>query len=328
MIKLTTILAEQYGGGEYSLPSEHKAGIKVPKGGACCANCKYWDNSESACENKHFYKWAETDQIPVAPDEYCSDWWEPMNLQEASLSNDANKSEKAKGYITKIKELINNYRSDNKEIKVKGLGNLSYIELYLDNFIVNILPTDKGSTKAQFKPAVNGGKPSIDVYGARIKREPKLNVSFDEKDLYHEFVHLLDFNKIKTDPHDLDKSYQKQRDKHGYSGYINNPLEVNAHFFEYFMPEVIKFIEKEKEIPGSFDEFKRGLLSNPKAKEFIEDLNDKNRKKVMKRLGTYYNDILKNPNFKIEKGDNVDSQQLKKATNGFISKLKSILKIK
>jgi len=193
---------------------------------------------------------------------------------------------------------------------------------------VNILPTDKGSTKAQFKPAVKGGMPSIDVYGARIKKDPKLQVSFDEKDLYHELIHLLDFDKIKTDPNDIDKSYQKQRQKHGYSGYINNPLEVNAHFFEYFMPDVIKYIEKEKDIPDTFDEFKRGLLSNPKAKEFIEDLNDKNRKKVMKRLGTYYNDILKNPNFKIEKGNNIDSQQLKKATNGFVSKLKSILRIK
>lgn len=77
MIKLVNILSEQYGGGEYSVPSDHHAALQVPKGGSCCFNCKYWDNDEHVCGNKYFYEWAKTDQIPVAPDEYCSDWWEP-----------------------------------------------------------------------------------------------------------------------------------------------------------------------------------------------------------------------------------------------------------
>ena len=42
MIKLTDILTENYGGeGEMVLPPSHRAGLRVPKGGSCCANCEY-----------------------------------------------------------------------------------------------------------------------------------------------------------------------------------------------------------------------------------------------------------------------------------------------
>ena len=44
MIKLQNILTEDYGGeGPMVLPPNHKAGLKVPKGGSCCANCKWWN---------------------------------------------------------------------------------------------------------------------------------------------------------------------------------------------------------------------------------------------------------------------------------------------
>lgn len=249
-------------------------------------------------------------------------------LIEASLSNDANKSIKAKDYIKKIHDLINGYKSDNKQILVSSLGSLTTIKISLDDITIDISSLDRGTTKAQFIPSKGKNKSSISVLRANIHTKPKLDAEFDETALYHELIHFLDFKNIKTDPKVLHKSYQKARDKKGYAGYINNPLEVNAHFFELFMPSVVKFIEKEKQIPSTFDEFNKELLRDPKAKEFIDDLDDKNKRKVMKRLGTYYTDILKNPDFKIEKGDNIDDQQLKKATNGFMNKLKSILKIK
>lgn len=250
------------------------------------------------------------------------------SMAEASLSTDANKSVRAKEYIKKIDDLISNYRSDNKEIKVKGLGSLSYVEIDLGDLLISILPTDKGSTRAKFFPKTDKEKPHIDIYRANIETKPKLDVEYDEQDFYHELIHYFDYSKVKTDPKDLDTSYQKTKAKRGYAGYINNPFEVNAHFFEYFMPEVVKFIEKEKQIPDSFNDFMKDLMKDSKAKEFLGDLDEKNKKKVMKRLGTYYNDILKNPDFKIEKGNEIDDQQLKKATSGFIGKLKGVLKIK
>lgn len=80
MIKLTDLLLEDYGGpGKMVLPSYHQAGLKVPKGGSCCANCKYWMPKEQICNNKYYQEWAGTDTIPYAADEYCTNWWEPKN---------------------------------------------------------------------------------------------------------------------------------------------------------------------------------------------------------------------------------------------------------
>jgi hypothetical protein len=80
MIKFIDLL-EEYGGKEYVLPENHKAGMKVPKGGACCANCKYWHegtkDKEGYCGNDYYEKWSGVKSIPYHPLQYCSDWWEP-----------------------------------------------------------------------------------------------------------------------------------------------------------------------------------------------------------------------------------------------------------
>jgi hypothetical protein len=80
MIKFLKLL-EEYGGGPYEVPQNHKAGLKVPYGGSCCANCKWWvhkDNSEEYhCISEYYQKWAGTDSIPYDPNEYCTNWWEP-----------------------------------------------------------------------------------------------------------------------------------------------------------------------------------------------------------------------------------------------------------
>jgi len=70
------ILKEEYGG-EYDVPTNHKAGLKVPKGGSCCANCKWWGNEKGLCGNKYYIKWNGDGKIPYKDDEYCTDWWEP-----------------------------------------------------------------------------------------------------------------------------------------------------------------------------------------------------------------------------------------------------------
>ena len=78
MIKLQDILTEDYGGeGPMVLPPNHKAGLKVPKGGSCCANCKWWDKENQVCTSTYYAEWAGTNQIPYSPLEYCTNWWEP-----------------------------------------------------------------------------------------------------------------------------------------------------------------------------------------------------------------------------------------------------------
>lgn len=71
------LLAEDYGGKTFELPTNHRAGIKVPKGGSSCSNCIFWDSNESKCTNKYYIKWNGDGSIPYPADEYCSDWYEP-----------------------------------------------------------------------------------------------------------------------------------------------------------------------------------------------------------------------------------------------------------
>lgn len=60
---------------DFELPPDHKPAIKVPKGGSSCSTCKFWKGTE--CGNEYYIKWNGSGQIPVPPDEFCSDWYEP-----------------------------------------------------------------------------------------------------------------------------------------------------------------------------------------------------------------------------------------------------------
>jgi hypothetical protein len=62
-------------------PPNHKVGMRVPKGGSCCANCKFWDGKD--CESKYYRMWNNrSGKIPAPPDEYCSDFWEPKPIKK------------------------------------------------------------------------------------------------------------------------------------------------------------------------------------------------------------------------------------------------------
>lgn len=72
----------EYGGkGKFELPSDHKAGMKVPYGGSSCANCKFLRMEEDGphCEASYFVQWnGGNDKIPTDdPKSYCSDWFMP-----------------------------------------------------------------------------------------------------------------------------------------------------------------------------------------------------------------------------------------------------------
>lgn len=80
MIKLSNLLKEQgeYGGkGQFELPDNHIAGIRVPKGGSSCANCRFLSKDKLHCTEENFIKWNGSDIIPAPIDSYCSDWYEP-----------------------------------------------------------------------------------------------------------------------------------------------------------------------------------------------------------------------------------------------------------
>lgn len=62
---------------EAEYPPGHKPGMKVPKGGSMCANCRFLGKDKESCTNKYFIKWNGSDIIPAPIDMFCSDWYEP-----------------------------------------------------------------------------------------------------------------------------------------------------------------------------------------------------------------------------------------------------------
>lgn len=71
-------MENKYGGkGPFELPNNHKAALQVPKGGSCCANCKFVDAEKHECKSPYYIKWNGNDPaLPDLPlDEICSDWW-------------------------------------------------------------------------------------------------------------------------------------------------------------------------------------------------------------------------------------------------------------
>jgi hypothetical protein len=63
---------------EFSLPEGHAPGMRVPKGGSSCANCRFYGAGK--CGEPNFVAWSGGSRIPApSPDEYCSDWWQPKS---------------------------------------------------------------------------------------------------------------------------------------------------------------------------------------------------------------------------------------------------------
>jgi hypothetical protein len=60
-------------------PPNHKAGMRVPKGGSMCANCKFLNRETMKdCTEPYFIKWnGGRSLIPAPIDEYCSDFYQP-----------------------------------------------------------------------------------------------------------------------------------------------------------------------------------------------------------------------------------------------------------
>lgn len=57
---------------EKALPANHQLGMRVPKGGSMCANCKFLA-SPTTCGNKGWVEWHGSEKLPHPADEYCCD---------------------------------------------------------------------------------------------------------------------------------------------------------------------------------------------------------------------------------------------------------------
>jgi len=78
----TSILA-----GDAIYPTDHKAGMKVPKGGSSCAVCEYLKGPHE-CGNPHFIKWNDGPNFVPPSDEFCCDWFEAAKEVKAATPID------------------------------------------------------------------------------------------------------------------------------------------------------------------------------------------------------------------------------------------------
>ncbi len=88
LVQLRRIIREEVDGDKSPdfnqfLPGEHQVGMKVPKGGSMCANCKWVSDDGKSCGNKHFQAWHEKEKgaedpskLPAPADQYCCDLWQ------------------------------------------------------------------------------------------------------------------------------------------------------------------------------------------------------------------------------------------------------------
>lgn len=60
---------------EKALPADHQLGMKVPRGGSMCANCRFF-KAPNVCGNKAFVEWNGSEKLPAPADEYCCDLYE------------------------------------------------------------------------------------------------------------------------------------------------------------------------------------------------------------------------------------------------------------
>ena len=252
-------------------------------------------------------------------------------LSEANTERDLAKGAKTEEFLNYIDKQISSYHSNNNVIRVVEEGNDDVVEINFKNLQIRLSNRKSEGFKpiahdAQFRKNKNkNGQFIIYVYKCDIIKNP-LKVSYDKTALKHEIAHYMDAEKNeKGFDKGADTQLKKTSNSSDAQSYFNSPLEVNAYFFEHFMPEVLKFVKKEKEIPVNFDEFRKDLFKNHEISSFFSKLNDKNKKKILKRIGTYYTDILTNKNIKIQNNNQIDNSKLEKSTYGFIKKLKDKL---
>lgn len=60
-----------------TLPAGHLPGMRVNKGGSSCANCRFGQDL-GRCEEPNFQNWNGGPDLPEPPEEFCSDWWQPI----------------------------------------------------------------------------------------------------------------------------------------------------------------------------------------------------------------------------------------------------------
>ena len=70
--------------GSFELPKDHQFGVRVPVGGAMCANCGWYAKGSEKCQNRGYQDWSRSIGVPernaaflpYPADQFACDLWE------------------------------------------------------------------------------------------------------------------------------------------------------------------------------------------------------------------------------------------------------------
>lgn len=266
-------------------------------------------------------------------------------IKEATLDKDMEAEQKSQAFISKVFELVQQFPKS-KFISYNPKPEQNFIIVKVGNLTFQLFDSSSPHSQsagmnAGFVPRNN----TVNVFNVEIsydKASKKLSLNVPEnqkEEIKHEIIHFLDLKRTgKEGTEDYlkklgayDKEYEKwakansldpksqlvqtmYQNRTGKSifkpreqgEYQNDNYEMNAHFMEYVMPKMNKYILNKGEIPKQFDGFKKEILDdNSEFKNYYSHLEDKNKKKFLKRLAVYYQSlrdfILKTPNVKFDK---------------------------
>lgn len=115
----------------------------------------------------------------------------------------------------------------------------------------------------------------------------------------HEYVHFID-DKIKTPDRDITKNTLKMLSKGDYVKYYNEPIEFNAHFIEALKSILFKMasmIKLRNDVFKSYNPhgfIEHAFKNSSKLKNLYSYYNNKNKRKMLKRLYGIYQYLWEN----------------------------------
>lgn len=253
-------------------------------------------------------------------------------LKEASFEGDKKLNDTAKNIVA---ELVNRIKNNKKITRINGgvWTKIGELEFYIFNKNSNnSYQAARTGVRAEFTG--NLKNPIVQSYQNILSKD---NFHIDESYIYHEVIHYLNLKRGK-DKDFMNRSGEKQvkgreeyakatgkekAEKHDqlYKDYYNSPAEFNTHFMQYVYNNIEHFVLNKANL-GSYDDFKNTII-NGEAKHFFNNLDDKNKKKFLKRLYIVYNNITKNEKINDNIGDNY-KDATKKQRVSILQKIKNL----
>lgn len=227
-------------------------------------------------------------------------------LYEATFEVDRKQVEKAKEIIHRVQQDINSFKGFNSNsegilltqqkcfyLKYEDIGLVIVLFDHDSNFEVAIQAKQEGAGGKFFNML---DPQRIDIYECVIDfdiKTGKINeLMFDETVLLHELIHYLDYQRLKNKKHNpvpLTSNNQSEEN------YYNSPLEFNAYFNHTITPTLDEMLKNDKIIfaikKRGWNIFKEYILSLYFVEKYYSKLNDKYKKKFLKRLAEYYQKI-------------------------------------